>query len=121
MAEYRLSRIGIVMLGAADIERSLTFYRDRLGMTVKNQSPGFVFLDGGGVTLSLSEALARACPNPPGASELVFQVDHVRQAYEALMAAGVEFRTAPRNVSGPFWAANFDDPDGHHLSVFGNE
>jgi predicted lactoylglutathione lyase len=25
------------------------------------------------------------------------------------------------NVTGTLWAANFDDPDGHHLSIFGPE
>ena len=40
---------------------------------------------------------------------------------EALAARGVEFTHEPRNVTGPLWAANFNDPDGHKLSVFGPE
>jgi predicted enzyme related to lactoylglutathione lyase len=73
------------------------------------------------VTLALSEGLARAVPQIGEAVEVVFAVDGVREAYEALRAKGVAFRMEPRVVAGTNWAANFDDPDGHHLSVFGPE
>ena len=52
---------------------------------------------------------------------MVFSVAHVREAYEALQAKGVEFRLEPRAVAGPMWAADFRDPDGHTLSIFGPE
>lgn len=34
---------------------------------------------------------------------------------------GVVFLSEPMNVTGDSWAANFRDPDGHLLSVFGPE
>ena len=34
---------------------------------------------------------------------------------------GVEFLREPSNVTGDSWAANFRDPDGHLLSIFGPE
>jgi catechol 2,3-dioxygenase-like lactoylglutathione lyase family enzyme len=121
MPEIKLSKIHAVMLGAKDLARSLEFYRDKLGMTVKDQSSNFVFLDGGGVTLMLSLPLHRASQPTAGAAEVVFSVEAVRPAYEALRQRGVEFFVEPRNVAGPYWAANFHDPDGHNLSVFGLE
>ena len=45
----------------------------------------------------------------------------VTAAHAALRARGVEFLNAPRHVTGDQWAANFRDPDGHLLSVFGPE
>jgi hypothetical protein len=45
----------------------------------------------------------------------------VRGAFEALRAKGVQFTIEPRNVTGTLWSANFQDPDGHRLSVFGPE
>jgi uncharacterized protein len=120
--EFKLSQISIVMLGTNDLPRALEFYRDRLGLEMRNQIPGFAFLNGGPITLCLSEALARQTGGPvAGATEVVFSVEHVRAAYDALRALGVLFTQEPRNVTGPFWAANFNDPDGHKLSVFGNE
>ena len=119
--EFKLKQIGVIMLGVKDAQRSAAFYRDRLGLAVKSAFEGFVFLDGGAVTLCLSEALAKASPKLAGATEVVFSVAEVRAAYEALRGQGVEFSHAPRAVSGPMWAANFRDPDGHGLSLFGPE
>lgn len=116
-----LKEISIVMLGVHDLPQSTAFYRDRLGLAVKSQMGGFAFLDTGAVTLCLSEALARASSQTVGATEVVFPVEHVRTAYQALRDRGVTFIQEPRNVTGSSWAANFTDPDGHKLSVFGPE
>lgn len=125
MNDFRLTHLGVVMLGVHDLARAVEFYRDRLGMAVKSEVRGFAFLDAGGVTLCLSEPLARALGTPGGslggATELVFEVPGVREAYQALVEHGVRFTHEPRVVAGTQWAANFEDPDGHKLSVFGPE
>lgn len=121
MADFKLGQINMVMLGVENLDRAVAFHRDKIGLTVRNQIQGFAFLDAGAITLVLSEPLARSRQPKNGAVELVFPVAHVRPAYEALQAAGVSFLTEPRNVNGPFWAANFLDPDGHLFSIFGNE
>ena len=120
-AHFKLTKIGVVMLGVQDLARSAAFYRDTLGLSVQMEIPGFTFLDGGGVTLALSQPLARATGQAAGATEVVFSVEDVTAAYEALRANGVTFTQAPRNVVGSNWAANFQDPDGHRLSIFGPE
>jgi len=116
---FRLSRIGTILLGVKEVGRSIPFYRDVLGLALTAQFEGFAFFNAGGVTLALSEGLARAIPHIGGAMELVFAVEGVREAHAALRAKGVNFKIEPRQVSGPNWAANFDDPDGNHLSIFG--
>ncbi len=118
---YRVPAISMVMLGVSDLERSLTFYRDHLGMSVRQQVPGFAFLDGGAITLILSEALAKNSANTAGATEVIFTVKDVRAGYEALRKQQVEFVQEPHNVAGPMWSANFRDPDGHLLTLFGPE
>jgi lactoylglutathione lyase len=120
--DFKLSQISIVMLGTKDLARSIEFYRDRLGLEIRNQTPGFVFFNTGSIVLCLNEPLARVAGDAMnGATEIVFPVDHVRAGYEALQAKGVVFTHEPRNVYGQSWAANFKDPDGHQLSIFGNE
>ena len=59
MSDFKLTQISNVMLGTTDLARSLAFYRDTLGLVVQFEMPGFVFLNAGGVTLSLSEAHAK--------------------------------------------------------------
>ncbi len=121
MSDFKLTEINTVMLGTTDLARSLAFYRDTLGLAVQFEMPGFVFLNAGGVTLSLSEAHAKLATPVAGGTEIVFGVADVTAAHDALRARGVEFLNAPRNVTGDQWAANFRDPDGHLLSVFGPE
>ena len=58
--DFKLTQIGIVMLGVQQMAQSMAFYRDKLGLVFKGQNEGFAFLDGGGITLCLSEPLARA-------------------------------------------------------------
>jgi lactoylglutathione lyase len=120
-AAFRLNNVGTILLGVKELARSLAFYRDVLGMTVTMQFPGFAFFDAGGVTLALSEPLARARPEMKESFEVVFPVVGVREACEALRAQGVRFLREPWNAAGPNWAANFEDPDGHVLSLFGPE
>ncbi|HEV2423475.1 MAG TPA: VOC family protein [Terriglobia bacterium] len=121
-SEFKLSQIGVIMLGVKDVKRAVEFYRDKLGLSMTSSFEGFAFLGTAGATLVLSEALARATGGAAaGATEVVFSVPDVRAAYEALRARGVKFTIGPRVVSGPMWAANFRDPHGHGLSVFGPE
>jgi lactoylglutathione lyase len=119
--DLHLNRVGVVMLGVTALERSVPFYRDKLGLKLTGQNEGFAFFDGGGVTFCLSEALARGSSQIPGATEVVFSVENVRGAHRTLAARGITFTQEPRTITGPLWAANFRDPDGHNLSIFGPE
>ena len=109
------------MLGVTDLSRSVAFYGDQIGLTLQHQMPGFAYLNAGNVTLCLSEPLAKNREHLNGATEIVLAVEHVRAAFAELQALGVEFVNQPRVVTGTSWAANFLDPDGHLLSVFGPE
>ncbi len=119
-ASFKLSRIGIIMLSVTDVARSVEFYRDRLGLTVAFAAGEFALLDAGGTTLAL-RGVARLAPAEDVRTELVFQVDDVTDAHRALTARGVAFRVEPRVVSGDDFAADFRDPDGHVLSIFGKK
>ena len=117
--DLKLEKIGILMLGVKDLKAAVAFYSERLGLPLQMEIPGFAFLNGGGITLALSQPLARASQNLVGATELVFQVTDVHAAYRALRERGVSFNSEPHQVTPSDWAANFTDPDGHRLSVFG--
>jgi len=121
--QFKLEKVGFIMLGVRDLGRAVAFYRDKLGLTVTSQFEGFAFLDGGGVTLALSEPLAKASESEhfAGVAEVVFSVDDVTAAHQSLRERGVTFTHEPRTVTGPMWAANFTDPDEHRLSIFGPE
>ncbi len=119
MTDVKLNGVANVMLGTTNLTRSIAFYVETLGLGLQFQNEGFAFLGGGGVTLTLSTAHTKLSDPVAGGTEIVFGVDDVTLAHAAVSARGVEFLNAPRNVTGERWAANFRDPDGHLLSIFG--
>jgi catechol 2,3-dioxygenase-like lactoylglutathione lyase family enzyme len=119
MNDLRLSRVVSIMLGVRDLNASLEFYRDKLGLKIKMQEPQLALLDAGPVTLGLSPGHVRLAPQVNGATEVVFQVENVRSARQGLIDRGVAFMNEPRQVTPTDWAAHFRDPDGHLLSIFG--
>jgi len=121
MPAFSVPPVSMVMLGVRNIEQSLSFYRDQLGIKVQMQFEGFAFLDTGTVRVILSEALAKNSANIAGATEVIFTVEDVRAATDALKQQGITFSHEPHQVNGPMWAANFPDPDGHLLTLFGPE
>jgi catechol 2,3-dioxygenase-like lactoylglutathione lyase family enzyme len=119
VAEPGALRIGMVLLGVRDTARSLDFYRDALRLPVQFSSGEFSFLTAGDVNLVLRHAPDLAGPEDARLGEIVFQVEDIDAAYRTLRARGVVFRVEPRPVTGDQLAADFRDPDGHALSIFG--
>jgi catechol 2,3-dioxygenase-like lactoylglutathione lyase family enzyme len=119
MAPAPITGIGNIILSVRSMERSLAFYRDAVGLGVRMAGPEFAFLEAGGVTLCLRQSAQMQAASDGVGVEIVFDVRDVQSAYEALKARGVAFRIEPRIVTGSLWAADFRDPDGHVLSIFG--
>ncbi|MBV9572644.1 MAG: VOC family protein [Acidobacteriales bacterium] len=118
---FTLPPLSMIMLGVHELDRALAFYQEKLGLKLRQRIPGFAFLESGAVSLVLSEPLGKTATPTAGATEIVFSVNDVRACCETLEGRGVEFFEQPHNVAGPMWAANFRDPDGHLLSLFGPE
>jgi len=111
MTRNGITGLAHVMLGAADVDRALQFYRDLLGIAVQARFEDFAFLKTGATTLVLRSGVIPV--------ELVFNVDSVTAAYERLKPR-VAFINEPRQVNEQNWAVNFNDPDGHTLSLYGS-
>ena len=112
-------KLGTVMLGVGDMDRSLAFYRDVVGLPVQFSSGEFSFLNAGGVALALHHLADLKGSGDERRTELVFHVEDIEPAYRALSERGAVFRVTPRVVTGDNLAADFRDPDGHVLSIFG--
>ena len=111
-----IDHIGIAV---SNLDEALAFYRDALGLPVRFAGSEFAFLDAGGTAIALRQAPNLGPPPAEVRSEVVFEVEDVAAAYESLRARGVEFRIAPRVATGDRYVADFRDPDGHVLSIFG--
>lgn len=121
MATVTGSGVTHLMLGVADVARSVAFYEGTLGRAVKFKTDGIAVIDAGPIAIGLSLDLGRFRQPLAGAVEVVFSVPDVRRAWRELAGKGVSFVRDPRQVTPHEWAATFADPDGHLLSLFGPE
>ena len=113
-------KLHALMLGVRDVDASLAFYVERLGLTPCGRVEEFAFVQMSGTMIVLSGDLARARPRAgPEPVEIVLAVDGVRDAYDRLRARGVTFLNEPHSIDGTNDGANFEDPDGHLLTLYG--
>ena len=94
----------------ADMEKAVAFWRDRMGLKLRFQSPGWSEFDTGSVTLALHLATRE---EPAGTTELGFRTADVRREHAA---GSLSFVEAPREVHGTV-IARFKDADGAHCSL----
>lgn len=130
-------RITLITLGVDDLERSLSFYRDGLGLPTKgivgqeyeHGSVAFFELDGGLVLAIWSRRdLAHDTGLPEGPrSATEFSIAHnvgSREAVDAVMAQAARAgATITKTAQDTFWggyAGYFQDPDGHLWEVAWN-
>jgi catechol 2,3-dioxygenase-like lactoylglutathione lyase family enzyme len=110
-----------VMLRVADIERSVAFYRDAVGLEVIAAAEAFAFLDAGTIRLALNRSDDAGATD--SLTEIVLEVDDIEPAYREMSERGVPFAVAPREVTRAgdrsLHAAHFRDPDGHLWSLTG--
>ena len=114
-----LSQIGQIAQTVGDLERSIDFYRNTLGIRFLFQFPGLAFFDCGGVRLMLS--LPEGNVKPGRESVLYFKVHDLTAAYEALAAKGVSIESPPHLIARmpdhELWMAFFRDPDEHLVGL----
>ena len=118
----KLGPLGQVSLPVTDIERSVAFYRDTLGLPHLYTYGPLAFLDCNGTRLYLAQGGADGGPLPPSASVLYFQVDDIGAAHQALQERGVTFMGAPHRIhthpdGTEEWMAFFHDPDQNTIGL----
>lgn len=120
MNELSLGTVGQISRRVRDIDVSLPWYEEVLGLKFLYRMGNLAFFDLAGVRLFLSSADEAA--GPVGESVIYFRVEDIHAAAAALLARGVTFTQAPhviyRDETGvEEWMAFFTDPDGLALAV----
>jgi catechol 2,3-dioxygenase-like lactoylglutathione lyase family enzyme len=99
----------------AEMDRAIAFYRDKLGLELKFQSPFWSEFATGETVLALHPASE---DNAAGSVELGFAVDDLGEFYRRREELGIEFTREPKAMHGIHIAA-VRDSDGAHVSVSG--
>jgi catechol 2,3-dioxygenase-like lactoylglutathione lyase family enzyme len=117
-AVLQLGQIGQIGMTVSDLDRSVAFYRDALGLKFLFRVPNLAFFDCAGIRLMLG------LPEANGESFhpiVYFRVDDIQKAVEQLSQRGVSFQTQPTLVAKmdkhDLWLAAFRDPDGNVIEL----
>jgi catechol 2,3-dioxygenase len=126
---FQLRKIGHVVLNVTDLEASLRFYTDVLGLAVSDRYPdtmvpgGMVFLrcnaDHHGVAL-VGGAVKGATSSLNHFAFEVATLDEVFQARARLREGGIPIVFEGRRRAGCQIAVEFQDPDGNNLEIYWN-
>ena len=117
-------QLDYTMIIVSDMQRSVEFYRDKLGVPLKFQSPDWTEFATGTTTLALHGGGVQSQQPPAGdpskmagACSIGFNVDDVDKTYEELKAKGIPFVMPPtqREGEGIKLAVGLD-PDGLPIS-----
>ena len=116
-----LKSIGQILLPVSDVDRSVAFYQDVLGLPVLMRFPGIAFMDAAGVRLYLA-TVPQA--DFQGRATIYFWVDDVTRALTSLVERGAVAREAPSIVwetpDYDFWLAFVADQDGNNIGLIRN-
>jgi lactoylglutathione lyase len=110
-----------IIVFVSDMQRSVAFYRDVLGLPLKFTSPGWTEFNTGVTTIALhktgGDGLPRQSLPPAGNAHIGFMVDDIQSAYEALTAQGASFSLPPQKQNSGAVLAVLQDPDGFGITI----
>jgi lactoylglutathione lyase len=117
-------QIDYTMIVVSDMEKSVQFYRDKIGIPLKFQSPDWTEFATGATTLALHGGGAPKEYHDTGdqskiagACSIGFNVDDVDKTYEEMRAKGIRFVMPPTQREGEgIKLAVALDPDGLPIS-----
>ena|SRR5277367_4974898 len=105
-------KLGQVALQVNDLARSVSFYRDVVGLPLLFEFPNLAFFDMGGVRLMLSAAQNEAEHHE---SVLYYLVEEIQDAFKSLVARGARADKTPHLIAKmpdhDLWMAFVRDPN----------
>jgi len=115
------THIDYVMIMVSDMARSVEFYRDKLGLRLRSESPDWTEFETGTTVLALhGGGKAVRISNEPkaGTASIGFYVDNLDDKFNELKGQGVSFIMPPTDrAEEKIKLAVCLDPDGLPISI----
>lgn len=105
-----IERVSWLEIKVTDLKKAIGFYRDVLGLKIKNEWSNYVIFDLAG-TATFAVMLGGKKERKEGAPNIYLAVKDVDKEYERLKDKGVSFVEPPKKQYWGGYAALFADPD----------
>ncbi len=122
--------LGYVVLFVDDLDRALTFYREKVGLSVRFQDKGYAELAVAGSKFALlarsrlPELVGAGHTGRPASSAheagVTLLVEDVDRVHRDLTSRGISFLGAPQNRPWGQRTAYFQDTEGHLIEIATN-
>jgi lactoylglutathione lyase len=123
MEDFPLKTVSYVLVNVSDMERSVHFYRDQLGLDLRFATKEWTEFDSGPTTLALhiadpkQKAAGSAGEHTPGTCTFSFTVDNLEEQVKVLQQRSVQFIMPPTLREEGIKLAVCLDPDGLAISI----
>ncbi len=122
--EELFEQVDYVIVGVSDMQKSVRFYKDTLGLPLKYETKEWTEFQAGKTTLALhpgrksSQGSASPFDVMAGSCSIGFTVPDIERSFRDLQSKGVRFVMPPKTQEGQgMKLAVFLDPDGLPVSL----
>ena len=109
-------KLGLVMIVVRDMERSVAFYRDVLGLKLLIRQDNWSQLDAGNIILGLHPEGEEVHVSPTSGMSIGIYVDNMDKAVTEIRRRYGKIAIGPRTEPFGRWALVFD-PDGYSVQI----
>ncbi len=111
-----VGKLGIVMVVVRDMDRSVAYYRDVLGLKLLFAQSNWSQFDAGGILIGLHPEGEQVKVSPTTGMSLGIYVDDVTATVSEVKRRGGHIAIQPRNEPFGRWALA-QDPDGYNIQL----
>ncbi len=112
----QVGTLGLVMIVVKDMDRSVKFYRDVVGLKLLFSQSNWSQFDAGHIILGLHPEGEEVKVSPTTGFSIGVYVDDIMKATSELKRRGGKIAIEPRNEPFGRWAL-LKDPDGYNIQV----
>ena len=111
-----IGKLTTIVLIVKDMDRSVAFYRDIVGLKVEMHTPYWSSLSAGNISLGLHPETDKAKAAPGIGCSFGFEVTDIKGAVEELKRKGAKMQLEPKQEDFG-WLAIVADPDGYPVQL----
>jgi metallothiol transferase len=114
---FTVKKIYAAWIYVSNLEQSIDFYRNRIGLKIKFRNSDWVEFDLGATSFALLKRPPEKGKVTPVKTHIMFETEDIQKFYNMAIEAGIKLIGEVRNEEyGSL--LTFEDPDGHWLEIY---